>query len=79
MNDEHLEAEIERLDEQGQRMAHEYCELAKAHADLIAKIERLENAGDAMYFYLLGNSKITANQWEVRQGWDNIRNNRPIE
>ena len=34
MNDEHLEAELERLDAQCQRMASEYCELAKAHSKL---------------------------------------------
>ncbi len=34
MNDEHLEAEIERLDAQCQRMASEYCELTKAHSKL---------------------------------------------
>jgi prefoldin subunit 5 len=34
MNDEHLEAEVERLDAQCQRMASEYCELAKAHSKL---------------------------------------------
>ena len=34
MNDEHLEAELERLEAQCQRMAHEYCELEKAHSKL---------------------------------------------
>ena len=34
MNDEHLEAELERLDAQCQRMAYEYCELEKAHSKL---------------------------------------------
>jgi predicted RNase H-like nuclease (RuvC/YqgF family) len=34
MNDEHLEAELERLDAQCQRMASEYCELTKAHSKL---------------------------------------------
>ena len=50
----------------------DYCRLK-------AEVERMTKAGDAMYYYLLSNSKITANQWEVRQAWDNLRNNRPTE
>jgi hypothetical protein len=46
---------------------------------LQAQVERLTKAGDAMYYYLLSNSKITANQWEVRNGWDYVRNNRLTE
>ena len=50
----------------------EYNELKK-------QVELLTKAGDAMYYYLLSNSKITANQWEVRNGWDYVRNNRLTE
>jgi len=79
MSEEQLEAELEHLDEQCQRMAHEYSELAKSHSSLLDKIKQLEERGDTLYYYLLGNSKITANQWEVCQRWEDFRNNRLSE
>jgi len=48
MNDEHLEAELERLEAQCQRMAHEYCELAKSHSDLKTKVVQLTRGGDEL-------------------------------
>jgi hypothetical protein len=48
MNDEHLEAEIERLDAECQRMASEYCELAKAHSILKTQVVQLTRGGDEL-------------------------------
>ena len=70
MNDEHLEAELERLDAQCQRMANEYCELAKSHANLKADINRITKAGDAMQTYISDFSKICKPQWDVRLAWE---------
>jgi hypothetical protein len=48
MNDEHLEAELERLDAQCQRMASEYCELAKSHSALKTQVVQLTRGGDEL-------------------------------
>jgi hypothetical protein len=48
MSDEHLEAEVERLDAQCQRMASEYCELAKAHSILKTQVVQLTRGGDEL-------------------------------
>jgi len=48
MNDEHLEAELERLNAQCQRMAHEYCELAKSHSNLKTQVVQLTRGGDEL-------------------------------
>jgi predicted nuclease with TOPRIM domain len=60
MNDEHLEAEVERLEAHCQRMASDLVDIADDHSRLFyenarlkAEVERLTKAGDGLYKSML--------------------------